>query len=107
MRLINFQVELLPNKEVIVNGRRLDNCRAEIEESVLRKMDLYQQYALLCESWKMLNIQVDNYNKARAAAGEINDAEYAKTKGRIISAAAGIPGVIKPLPRGQFTGKTS
>jgi hypothetical protein len=106
MKLINFQVELLPNKEVIINGRRLDSCRAEVEERTFKKMDLNQQYAILCETQKLFNILLENYNRARVDAKELDEAGYLKAKGKIISAGGGIPGVLKPLPRGKFTGRT-
>lgn len=105
MKIINFQVELLPNSEVIVNGRSLNNSCAEIDEKVLTKrVSLEQQWRLMCEVHKLLNRMVDNYNKGRVRAGEINHEEY--DRARIISAGSGIPGVVAPLPKGKFTGRT-
>lgn len=106
MRIINFQVDLTGVQEITLNGRRLDTCRAEIEEKVISKLGINQQYALVCETWKMLNILVDNYNKSRVRLGEISHDDYDKSKAKIISAGSGIPGILPALPRGKFTGKT-
>lgn len=106
MRIINFQADLTGVQEVTLNGHRLDTCKAEVEEKIISKLDLNLQYALVCETWKMLNILVDNYNKARVRAGEITHDDYDRSKARIISAGSGVPGILPALPKGKFTGRT-
>lgn len=104
MKIINFQVELLGNREVIINGRPVPKGTAEVEEKVIFKtVTLDQQWNTLCELWKLLTKLTDVYNRSRVRAGEISMDMY--DKGRIISAGQGIPGVVGALPRGKNTGK--
>lgn len=105
MRIINFQADLTGTHEVTLNGRRLDTCKVEMEEKIISKLALWQQYALVCETWKMLNILVDNYNKARVKAGEMSHGDYDRNKAKIISAGSGVPGVLPALPTGKMTGR--
>ncbi len=105
MRIVNFQVELLPNNEVLVNGRRVDNCKAEIEERTIKKMNIWHQWVLLCEVQKMYGILLENYLKARVDHGEITIKDYDNQR-KVISAGGGIANVAPPLQRGKFTGRT-
>lgn len=92
MKIISFVAELQGNKEVILNGRNvLDESVThtfDLDEKVFQKLDVNQQWVLLCEIRKLGSRLSHAYDDARVVRGELTYGDIT----RIRSGAGGVEG---------------
>ena len=89
MRIFLLDVELKGRCDVAVNGRRLEDGDAEIDEKIIAKqLTVEQQWQLICVLKKNINKLYSVYRDARVAQGEITaedlrhtERKRARTKG--------------------------
>jgi hypothetical protein len=93
MKILNLMVELHGNKEVSLNGSPLTKGKVDIDEKVIfQQLSLDQQWFIICEVKKTLNMLNNTYQRSRVKSGEVSMADYDQAKLRIKSASDGIPG---------------
>ena len=79
MKLINIQIELLGNKEILINGRPWQeaNITRDIDEKVfLKQLTLDQKWAVLCELQKLLAILSYQYQVDRALQNDLPATDF-------------------------------
>jgi hypothetical protein len=93
MRILNLTVELHGNKEVSLNGKPLIKGKVEIDEKVIfQQLNLDQQWFIICELKKTLNMLNSTYQRSRVKSGEISMDDYDQASLRIKSAGDGVAG---------------
>ena len=80
MKIIEFKAELHGNREVTINGRRLHDGGAMIDEQVIfNKLTTYQQWQILTELNKLQARLAHTYKRSRVKAGEITAEQAVKS----------------------------
>jgi hypothetical protein len=91
------------NLEVTVNGLPLHRSDVQViaDEDLYSRIDLQQQWAVLCQLRKVLAQLADVHDRSRILQGELPASDYERMlRMRAIgSGAKGVAG-IRPLPRG-------
>jgi hypothetical protein len=81
MRIFLMDVKLEAGHEVTVNGRRLEDGDAEIDEKVIgRQLNLEQQWQLICVLKKNINKLYSAYRAKRVAEGEVTEEELVRSE---------------------------
>ena len=80
-RIFLMDAELVGHSDVRVNGQRLEEADAEIDEKIIEKqLTLDQQWKLICLMKKNINKLYSAYRNARVAQGEISEEDLRRTE---------------------------
>ena len=96
MKIIEFTAELHGNRDVTLNGRRVEDSEPLLEEkAIFKTLTLDQQWMLLCHVRKMLNKLDHTYHKSRVRAGELSMSELdsaSRSRHNVSSGSLGVEG---------------
>ncbi len=82
-RIFLMDVELAGHSDVKVNGQRLEEADAEIDEKIIfKQLTLQQQWQLICLMKKNINKLYAVYREKRVAEGEITAEDLRRTEFR-------------------------
>ena len=81
MKIFQMDVELQGSGDVTVNGRRLEEGDAMIDEKIIgKRLSTDQQWKLICVFKKNINKLYSLYRDARVAQGEVTEEDLRRTE---------------------------
>lgn len=77
MRILQLDIDLHGNRDITINGVRMENGHVLLDETVIRKqLTLDQQFFILCELKKTLSLVEHIYSATKVNRGEMTEKDF-------------------------------